>query len=205
MRLRRHDRIGDDVGDVDRLVDDAVDERGIGAVLQQAPHEVRQQVLVAAHRRIHAAGPREFLRIDDLRVQFLAHAVQALELVVAPRARIVHHARQRVRVVRRKLRIERFPGLQGHACACEIGNVGVHLAREHGIALQPQLLRVLDLGVPVGALDEAHRYPAADVPGQGFQEAEYVLRAPLVGLHSQPETVVRRQSGIAEYALEDLQ
>ena len=42
-----------------RRVGDAIDERGVGAVLEQAPHEVGQQRLVRAHRRVDAAGPAE--------------------------------------------------------------------------------------------------------------------------------------------------
>ena len=45
----------DEVIDGDVLVGDAVDEAGVGAVLEQAAHQVRQQVLVRADRRVHAA------------------------------------------------------------------------------------------------------------------------------------------------------
>ena len=43
--------------------------------------------------------------------------------------------------------------------AGEIRKVGRGLAREDRIVRQPALLRALDLGVPVGALDQAHRQP----------------------------------------------
>ena len=49
------DRVADQVVDGDVLVGDAVDEAGVGAVLEQAAHQVRQQVLVRADRRVHAA------------------------------------------------------------------------------------------------------------------------------------------------------
>ena len=56
---RPRDRIGDDLLDRRFLVDDAVDEGGVGAVLEQAPHQIGEQVLVAADRRIDAAGQAE--------------------------------------------------------------------------------------------------------------------------------------------------
>jgi hypothetical protein len=68
-----------------RRVGDAVHERGVGAVLQQAPHQVGQQRLVRAHRRVDAARPPQLAlahRAHHLLVQRLAHAVQALELVL---------------------------------------------------------------------------------------------------------------------------
>ena len=75
------DRIADQVVDGDVLVGDAVDEAGVGAVLQQAPHQVRQQVLVRADRRVDAAGHVEAIGRDHLGVQVVAHAVQVLEFV----------------------------------------------------------------------------------------------------------------------------
>jgi hypothetical protein len=77
------DRIGDHRFDRQALRRlDAVDEGGVGAVLQQAAHQIGQQVLVAAHRRIDAARRPSLLGADDLVIERVAHAVQALELEV---------------------------------------------------------------------------------------------------------------------------
>jgi hypothetical protein len=111
---RRLDRIGDQLVDVDVRVGDAVHERRVGAVLQQAADQVREQRLVGADRRIDAARPAEpavSARRDDVGVQRLAHPVQALELV-APALGVVTGERrdraQRVRVVGRELRLDRI-------------------------------------------------------------------------------------------------
>ena len=61
-------------------------ERRIGAVLQQAPHQIGQQIAVAADRRIGPAGEVGTV-LAQLRVQRLAHAVQALKLEAACRHR----------------------------------------------------------------------------------------------------------------------
>jgi hypothetical protein len=74
------DRVGDQRVDRQGGVGDAVDERRVGAVLEQAADEVGQQVLVAADRRVDAAGAAPRSRADDLVVQLFAHAVQALVL-----------------------------------------------------------------------------------------------------------------------------
>ena len=50
------DRIGDDVGDRRFVIGEAIDEGGVGAVFEQPAHQVGQQILVAADRRIDAAG-----------------------------------------------------------------------------------------------------------------------------------------------------
>ena len=56
------DRIGDQRLDATRCVGDAVDEGGVGAVLQQAAHQIGEQRLVRADRRVDAAGPVELVR-----------------------------------------------------------------------------------------------------------------------------------------------
>ena len=64
-------------------ISDAVDERGISAVLQQTPHQIGQQCLMRANGRVDSAGPVKLLRANDFLIKRLAHAVQALELVLA--------------------------------------------------------------------------------------------------------------------------
>ena len=83
--LGHGDLVGDQLVDGDRGVDEAVDEGGVGAVLEQAADEVGEQRLVGADRRVDAAGAVELVLADDLVVEGLAHAVQALELVVLRR------------------------------------------------------------------------------------------------------------------------
>ena len=129
------DRVADHLLDRQRLVDDAVDERGVGAVLEQAPHQVRQQFLVRADRRVDAARQCAARRVGELRVQLLAHAVQALELeLAAARPREVDDRGRGVRVVRRELRIDAARALEQDARAGEVGDVGVGLARVDRVA-----------------------------------------------------------------------
>ena len=95
-------------GDRRLVVGQAVDERGVGAVLEQAAHQIGEQVLVAADRRVDAARPVDACRFaDDLVVERLAHAVQALELERRRPARDVGGG-DGVGVVGGELRIERL-------------------------------------------------------------------------------------------------
>ncbi len=100
----RHRRIGGDR-----------DERRVGAVLQQPPHQIGEQVAMAADRRIDPAGRARHLGEQRL-VQRLAHAVQALEFVAFDAARLLDHARDGQRVVGGELRIEPRPR-RAAACA----------------------------------------------------------------------------------------
>ena len=59
-----------------------VDEGGVGPVLQQAAHQIGQQILVGTHRRIDAAVQAGLL-VQHRVVQLLPHAVQALEFELA--------------------------------------------------------------------------------------------------------------------------
>ena len=78
-------------------------ERGIGAVLQEAPHQIGQEIAVTADRRIGPVGHvREILA--QLRVERLAHAVQPLKLKSPFATGQFQNGRDRQRIVRGKLR-----------------------------------------------------------------------------------------------------
>ena len=115
-RAERHDlrrfinRIGHQILDRDVFVSDAVHERGIRAVFQQASHQIREQRFMRADRCIHAARTVQLVAARDFFVERLAHAVQALELVLAGivvLAREVIDGRECMCVVRGELRIHR--------------------------------------------------------------------------------------------------
>ena len=175
------------------------------AVLEQAADEVRQQVLVAADRRIHPAGMPETRFLHDHAVKFAAHAVQTLEFVIEPIAGEFGHGRDRVRVVRGELRVESGPVFQHLFRAGNVGDIGVRLAREHRISVEPLDLGVLDLAVPVGALDQAQRDAPAGFLGQCDQPVDDRRTPLLVGLHGKPEPRPSRARVAVVHRLEDVQ
>src|SRR3546814_2314429 len=69
-------------------------------------------------------------------------------------------------VVRRELREEGVRCRRQPAGAGDIGDVGGGFAREHRIALQPGLLGALDLGIPIGALDQSDHQAPPTPPGE---------------------------------------
>src|SRR4029078_6317857 len=71
-------RIGDDLGDRHFVVAEPIHERRVGTVLEKAAHQIAEQILVTADRRINPAWPVEFGFTGDLLVESFAHAVQAL-------------------------------------------------------------------------------------------------------------------------------
>ena len=112
-----------------------------------------------SNRRVDAARFAQSLRPYHLAVQRLAHAEEALELVVAvPRQH--GYGGDGVGVMGGKLR-EHMPWLrQQRSRRGEISHVGIHLAREHRVAGKPGFLRPFDLAVPIGALDQPDRNAA---------------------------------------------
>ena len=143
------------------LVGGQRDEGRIGAVLQQPPHQIGEQVAVAADRRIGAAGDVGAI-LAELRVERLAHAVQALEFEAAARRRQLEDGRDRQRIVGGELRKDARPQRQQLLRAGDVVQIRHRLAGEHRIAVEPALLRALDLGVPIGALDQPHHQPAVE-------------------------------------------
>ena len=207
MRLHRQsgetrDRVGDDFVDRLPLVDDAIDERGVGAVFEQPPHEIRQQILVTADRRVDPAWPvempgGEMLGSDDLLVERLPHAVQALKLPIPAIAGHFENRRHGMRVVRRELRIKLSSMGEQPARAGEIGDVGRDLAGVDRITVQPALLGALDLAVPIGAFDQAHHQPPPAAPGKIGEPIDDGQGPLLISLDGEAEAIpageVRRE------------
>ena len=77
-------RIRHNVAYVNALIDDTVYERGVGAILQKTTHEIRQQILVTADRRIYTTGVGEFPAVDELAVQVYSHTMKSLKFKVGP-------------------------------------------------------------------------------------------------------------------------
>ena len=184
VRVHGGHRVGHQVGRRQGFVGDAVDEAGVGAVFQQAAHQVGQQVLVRTHRGVDAAGHVQLVRRDHLGIQVVAHAVQLLVLVALARGIRVDGG-NRLRVVGGEHRVDGVRRGQHAARAGQVAHVGVGLAGEHRVAGIALGLRLLDLAVPVGALHQAHRHAAAGPAGQVGQVVNDEGRALLVGLHGQ--------------------
>jgi len=193
-------------------VGDAVHERGVGAVFQQAAHQVGEQGFMVAHGRIDAAGPVQAagrLRAHHLLVQGFTHAVQALELVltglVAGRVGQLVDGGQGVGIVGGELGVDGLGRGQQAACAGQVGHIGVGLAGVNRVVAQAIELGTLDFAVPVGALDQAHHQAVAAAPGQVDHVVDHVRAAFLVGLDHEADAVPARQRGLEAQALQQLQ
>ena len=81
--------------------------------------------------------------------------------------------------------------------AGDVVEIGHRLAREHRIIGKAALLRALDLGVPIGALDEPQRQSAAMPRASAADPVDHRHRALLIGLDGEPETVPAAQRWIA--------
>ena len=153
-------------------------------------------------------GRSSLSRADDLLVQRLAHAVQALELVLAGIEVLAGHGvdgGERQRIVRGELRERRIGRRQQPARAGEVRHVGVDAPREHRIVLQAVELGALDLAVPVGALDQAHHQPAMRAAREIDQPVDREQRALLVGLHDEADAVPAFELGLEAEPLQQIE
>ena len=192
-------------------VANAVDERGVGTVFQQTAHQVGQQGFVRADRRVDAARPRQLAVGDaarDLVVQRLAHAVQALEFVLAAVVVVAGHvvnAGHGLRVVGGKLRIDRVGRGQQLARAGQVRHIGVYLAGVDRVAVQAIELRALDLAVPVSALDQPDHQPVAAAAAQVDQMVDHVRAALQVSLHHKTNAVPPLECRLEAQAFQQVQ
>ena len=165
---------------------------------------------MGAHRRVDAAGARELalgLGAHHLHVERLAHAVQALELVLtrAPRARHVMDRRERLRVVGGELRIHRLGRGEEPACAGEVGHVGVDLAGVHRVIVQALYLRALDLRIPVRALHQPHHQPVAARACEVDEEIHHERAALLVRLGDEAHAIPAGELRLVAEPLEQIE
>ena len=201
---RRH-RIGDDVFDRRGVIDDAVDEGGVGAVLEQPADEVGQQILVGADGSVDAAAISFRPGTGQLLVKRLAHAVQTLELKLAVLAGELDDRRRGVGVVGGELGEKRAGLGEKLARAGDERDIGRDLAGEHRVSPKALLLGALDLGVPVGALDQAHHDPAPVRARQLPEPVDDRAGAFLIGLHGEAQAVPTGERRRRRDPFEDLE
>ncbi|CCJ91965.1 hypothetical protein BN132_3893 [Cronobacter turicensis 564] len=195
----RADRIGHQIVKRQRIISDTVHKRGVGAVFQQATHQIGQQRFMGTDRRVDAARTVEFAVADftdHLFVERLAHAVQALEFIlsrVVVLARQAVDCRQRMGVVRGELRVNQVRHRQQFLGAGEVGDVGVNLAGVDRVALKTFHLGALDFAVPVGAFHQTDHQTTAAAGGEIYQIIDNERAALLVRLNHKPDAVPARQ------------
>ena len=203
--LDRGDGVGGDCRGRHPLVQQGVDERRVGPVLQQATNQIGQQVLVAPDGSIGAHGHRP-QGLGGGVIEGLAHAVQALELDLDPGLPgHVVHGRERVGVVGRELRIQMRRRVDHGAGADQIIQVRRCLGGEHRIVGSAHDLGPLDLGVPVGALDQPHHQPPLRRPRQLGDPCDRLRSALLIGLHGQTQPRPAAQFRLVRQPVQQLQ
>ena len=135
--------------------------------------------------------------LAQLGVQRFTHAVQALELEAAVAARLLQERRHRQCVVGSELREQAAPQSQQFLRAAYVVQIGHRFAGEHRIVVEAALLRALDLGVPIGALDQTDHHPAIERAGEFVDVIDHGFGAFLVGLNCETETVPAVERAIA--------
>ena len=134
----------------------------------------------------------------ELRIQRLAHAVQALELEFVFALCQFKDGRNRQRVMRCELRKNSRPQRQQLLRTGDVVQIRHRLAGEHGIAVEPAFLRALDLGVPIGALDEAHHHPPIEGACETTDIIDHAAGALLISLDCQTKPVPAGKRWISE-------
>ena len=155
-----------------------------------------------AHGRIDAAA-RGIIRQHDI-VQTLAHAMQTLEFKGGFIGGHIQNRGHGMGVVGGKLRIDPVGHGQKFARMGNIGDIGGLFAGKHRERGQPQNLRALHLGIPIGALDQPHHDLAVQLNRQPIKPVDHRPRAPPIGLHHHAEPVPSAQAFIRQHRLDHL-
>ena len=187
------------------LIDDLVHEARIRAVLQQAPHQIGQQIAMRADGRVDPAAGLGIAQHDIM--QTLAHPVQALELErIAPRhAQIGGHfqdRRHRMRVMRGELRVDPARIAEQFFRIGNIADIGRHFRGEEREIAVPFNLRELHLRIPIGPFHETHHDLAVQLFCRVMQPVKDRARALAVGLHHDAEPIPACQLGILQHRLD---
>ena len=198
-------RVGDHLVQGNLPVHEAVDERGIGAVFEQSPHQIGEQFFVRAHRGVDADRRQVGNLPARLVEQQHPHAVQALEFERGPGGPQGEHRGHRMRVMGRELRVDARRGAEQLLRAGEVGHVGRALARIDRIARQSALLCPFDLAVPVSPFHESDGHPAPRLAGEAVDLVDHSGRAQPVGLDGQAEALPVAGGRIARECADELQ
>ena len=202
-RLHRIQRASGDGFRRNGLIHDLVDEAAVRAVFQQAAHQIGQKIAMRAHGGIYPAAGLVF-GMNDV-VQPLSHPVEPLEFKGRHVGGHVQNGRDRMRVMGRELRIDTVGHPQQLARIGDIADIGGLLAREHRERGQAHHLGALDLGIPIGALDQTHHDLAVQLFGQRVKPVNHRAGAPPVGLHHHAKPVPAFQSRVLQHCLDHLQ
>ena len=178
-------------------------KRGIGAVFQQAAHEIGQQFTMSAHRRIGPAGQIRILG-EKMPVQRVSHAVQPLEFITLRAFGLGQQRRNRQGVMGGKLRIEPRAGGKQAARTGLITQIRHRLACKHRIVGKTTLLCTLDLAVPISAFHQTHHHAAIESLCQIITPIDDAHGAFLIGLYCQAEPVPSRKRGIGKHSADDI-
>ena len=157
-------RVGNQIVDRDIRIGDAVDEGGVGAVLEQAPHQIGKQRVVRTDRGVDATRSPQLMRADDFLIKRLTHAVEALELIAADLeigAGQFENGGDGLGVVRRELREDLNGGGEQPFGAGDVGDIGIKLAGIDREIREPIELGLLDLTIPIGPLNQPHHQAMA--------------------------------------------
>ena len=165
-------------------------ERVVGGVLQQPPHQVGHARDELADRRVL---PQVETHVTDGLLDGLAHAVQHLDLeggvAQAQFASRLYGRRQRAHVVAGERGPHLARVLQHRARQLLVHGVGVRLVREHRD--RPALLGGEHrLVVPIGAFDEAQVEDTAPLGGPRYQLREIAVGVAQVSLQDDAGVVV---------------
>jgi len=108
------------------------------------------------------------------------------------------------RIVGGELRIDDIAQIEKLARAGEIGEIRGRLAGVYRIAFKATFLGALDLGVPIGALDQPHHHSPAMFAAEAGDMINHLRRAFLIGLDRQPETVPAGKRRIGERVVDNV-
>ena len=150
---------------------------------------------MAADRRVDAAdGIGQFA--EQRLIERLTHAVQALKFVALDTAGILDDAGDGERIVGGKLRKDALARGKELPRTSHVTKIGHGLAGKYRIVGQAALLRALDLGVPIGALDQPDRQPVAERGSRLFGPVDNRQGTLLIGLHGKTEAFEAAQRRI---------
>ncbi len=188
-------QIGEGVGGNDMgghiIVQHLIDEGGVCAIFQQAPHQIGQEVTMCAHGGIDAAAGGVAFENDVM--QGLAHAMKALEF---KGLRVISHfddGGNSMGVMGGELRVNAVGQPQQFARATDIGDIRSGLAGIDGKACKAFDLRAFDLGIPIGAFDQSQHDFTVIGFSQRIEPIDHGGRAQTVGLHHHAKPVPARQ------------
>ncbi len=186
--------VGNNLVDGEGLIEDAIDKRGVGTILQQTTNQIGEQVSVVSYRGVDSTGRGWKVNGVEFIVEHFTHTMKALIFKRLPFSQLSDSG-QSVGVMGGKLGVETLRSDEQSTGTGDIGDICGHFSGEDRVVVKTQLLCQFDFAIPVGPFHQPHHELVSGLAGESGKPVDDGRSSFLVRLDSDSKPIPAREAG----------